>query len=388
MTDGRSQDMAGWGKSLLGAKAKEVLLLVPGLLITVLIAWLSIWLSEFIGIRLMGLSRSPISSGMVAILIGLIVSNVVALPRLLEPGFGFAVKKVLRLGIILLGIRLSIFDVVRLGRLGIPVVAFCIVSALVFTSVLSRWMRLPRRLGTLIAAGTAICGVSAIVATGPAIDAEEEEVSYAVAVITVFGIVATLAYPYFANLVFAGDPVKVGLFLGTAVHDTSQVTGAALVFAETFSLPRALDVATVTKLVRNVSMVAVIPLLAFHYTRESFREGEVSERRVGFRKLLPLFVMGFLLCAAVRSIGDASVTAGGKALGLLTASAWSQLYRYLQGWAVNLLVVALAGVGLTTNLAALKGLGIKPFVVGFGAAIVVGVVSITSITAVAAFASF
>lgn len=373
---------------MLGVRLRGIPSLVPGLLVSGMIAWLSIWLSDFVGTRLMGLGRSPISAVMVAILVGLTLGNVIALPDLLEPGFVFAVKKVLRVGIILLGIRLSLVDVFRLGGLGIPVVVVCIPAALVFTSLLNERLKLPRRLGTLIAVGTSICGVSAIVATGPAIDAEEEEISYAVAVITVFGIVATLVYPYLANVIFAGDPVKVGFFLGTAVHDTSQVTGAALVFAETFLLPRALDVATVTKLVRNVFMVAVIPLMAFYYNRESVRRGEISERQVRLAELLPLFVIGFLLFAVVRSIGDAGVSAAGSAFGLLSESAWFEFYTFVQRWAVNFLVVALAAVGLNTSFAVLKGLGIKPFAVGLGAALVVGLVSFTAITAVAALAPF
>ena len=104
--------------------------------------------------------------------------------------------------------------------------------------------------------------MSAIVATGPAIDAEDEEVAYAVATITIFGILATFVYPYLAHTTLWRQPVAAGLFLGTAIHDTSQVTGAALIFADVFSLPRGVDVATVTKLVRNVFMAFVIPFMA------------------------------------------------------------------------------------------------------------------------------
>jgi uncharacterized integral membrane protein (TIGR00698 family) len=357
------------------------------MLVAALMAGISIWLSDFIGLTLMGLDKSPVSAGMMAILLGLLVNNLVALPDLLAPGFTFAVKKVLRLGIILLGIRLSIFDVFELGVLGVPLVIVCIASALAFTSLVNRWLGLPQRLGTLIAVGTSICGVSAIVATGPAIDAEEEEVTYAVAVITVFGMIATLLYPYLAHGLFAGDPTRAGLFLGTAVHDTSQVTGAALVFAETFSLPRALDVATVTKLVRNVFMAVVIPLMTLAYTRQSARK-ETEETEIRVVNLLPLFVLGFLLMAGARSLGDAGVNGGGAAFGVLDSRAWSQAYGSVKQWAVRFLVVALAGVGLNTSLDVLKGLGIAPFLVGLGAAVAVGVVSFGAITVTSAYFVF
>jgi len=375
-----TRKISGLEQNLLGVKIDQVPLLLPGLLAAALLAWLSIWLSKYVGVIVMGFQKTPISAVTTAILLGLIIGNVISLPAWLKPGFKFAVKKVLRLGIIMLGVRLSIFDVFKLGALGVPIVLLCILSALLLTTRLTRWLRLPERLGTLIAVGTSICGVSAIVATGPAIDAKDEEVAYAVSVITVFGIIATLVYPYAANAIFAGDPVKAGLFLGTAIHDTSQVTGAALVFSDVFSLPRGLDVATVTKLVRNTFMAAVIPLMALHYTRKVAGQGESAGKKTGFAKFLPLFVVGFLICAAFRSLGDAGINTGGKAFGVWEGAAWKGIYGFIKQWAVNLLVLALAGVGLSTSFRVLKGLGIKPFVVGLAAAFTVGVVSSVAIS--------
>jgi uncharacterized integral membrane protein (TIGR00698 family) len=372
-------------KNWLGVTVSEIPSLLPGLLVAALLAWLSIWLSKYIGVNLMGFEKTPISAVTMAILLGLIISNVIPLPASLKPGLTFAVKKVLRLGIILLGIRLSIFDVFKLGALGVPIVLLCILGALFFTTRLNKWLKLPERLGTLIAVGTSICGVSAIVATGPAIDAKDEEVAYAVAVITIFGIIATLVYPYTVYAIFAGDPVKAGLFLGTSIHDTSQVTGAALVFADVFSLPRALDVATVTKLVRNVFMATVIPFMAFYYARKMVGQGEFAGKKTNIGKLLPLFIVGFLVCAVLRSIGDAGVNAGGNAFGLWGSGAWKGIYGFIKHWAVNFLVVALAGVGLNTSFRTLKGLGIKPFLVGLGAALMVGVVSFVAISLLGTF---
>ena len=365
--------------NLFGVKVGQVPSLLPGVLAAALLAWLSIWLSEFVGVSLMGFEKTPISAVMVAIVLGLIIGNLIRLPAALKPGFTFSVKKVLLLGIILLGIRLSIFDVVQLSALGVPVVILCIVSALFFTTRLNKWLSLPDRLGTLIAVGTAICGVTAIVAAAPAIDAEDEEVAYAVAVITIFGILATLVYPYAAHLVFAGDAVKAGLFMGTAIHDTSQVTGAALVYADVFSAPHAMDVATVTKLVRNVFMAAVIPLMALYYARKMQGHGEFAGKKTKVTKLLPLFIVGFVAMAAVRSIGDAGVNAGGQAFGLWDAAAWTSILEFIKTWAVNFLVVALAGVGLSTSFRIIQGLGVKPFIVGMGAALMVGVVSFITI---------
>lgn len=382
-----ARKMNGLEKTLLGVTIEQTPRLIPGLLLSILLAWLSLWLSKYIGVNLMGFTKTPISAVMMAILLGLIIGNTVSLPVSLKPGLTFAVRRVLRLGIVLLGIRLSVFDVLRLGTLGVPIVLVCILGALFFATRLNKWLKLPKRLGTLIAVGTSICGVSAIVAAGPAIDAEDEEVAYAVAVITIFGIVATLVYPYTANVIFAGDAIKAGLFLGTSIHDTSQVTGAAMAFADVFSLPRALDVATVTKLVRNVFMAFVIPFMAF-YARKMTGQTEFAGKGANIRKLLPLFIIGFLACAALRSVGDAGINAGGDAFGLWDSVAWTTIYGSVKSWAVNLLVVALAGVGLSTRLSILKGLGIKPFIVGLGAALTVGVVSFIAISLLGTFVMF
>jgi len=380
--------MTAWERNLLGVTLDEVPSLLPGLLVAALLAALSIWLSEFFGVTLLGFDKTPISPVMLAILLGLIFGALVPVPQALKPGFNFAVKKVLRLGIIMLGMRLTVFDIFKLGVFGVPIVVFCILGALFFTTRINKWVNLPERLGTLIAVGTSICGVSAIVATGPAIDAEEEEVAYAVAVITVFGLLATLVYPYVANVIFAGEALKVGLFLGTSVHDTSQVVASAKVYADMFGAPLALDVATVTKLVRNVFMVAVIPLMALYCARKTAVQRESADKRISVLKLLPLFIVGFLAMAAIRSIGDAGVNAGGNAFELWDAAAWTGMVGFIQTWGGNLLVVALAGVGLSTDFRAFRGLGIKPFIVGLGAALVVGVVSFLAITLMGSLVTF
>jgi len=380
-----TRKMSALEKAFLGVTINQVPSLLPGLLVAILLAWLSIWLSDWIGETLLGFNKTPVSAVMLAILLGLIISAVMPMPRLLRPGLSFAVKKVLRLGIILLGIRLTIFDVFRLGVYGVPIVLFCIVGALFVTTRLNNWLKLPDRLGALIAVGTSICGVSAIVATGPAIDAEDKEVAYAVAVITIFGLAATMVYPYLAHAIFGGETLNAGLFLGTSVHDTSQVVGAAAVYADVFLAPRALDVATVTKLVRNVFMVIVIPLMTFYYSRRAQKQGEFTRTGTDILRLLPLFVVGFLALAAIRSIGDAGINAGGAALGLWDSETWQGIVGSIKTWAETLMVVALAGVGLSTNFRAFKGLGTKPFLVGLAAALVVGIVSYIAIHLLGSF---
>lgn len=362
-----------------GARLRRLPGLVPGLVLASMIALAGYHLADLLGTRLLGFARSPLSPVMVSLLMGLVFGNLLPGWAALKPGVEFAVKKLLRLGIILLGMGLSILELFRLGLQGLPIVAVCIVAAVLLTAGLSRLLRLSGRLGSLIAVGTSICGVSAIVAIAPAIEAREEEVTYAIAVITVFGLVATVLYPYLAHRLFAGDAVEAGLFLGTSVHDTSQVTGAALVYADLYSRPEALSVATVTKLVRNVLMAAVIPLLAWLHHRRSAAAEHGGQGRPRASRVFPLFILGFVVLAAFRSLGDWSVRLVGRPYAVLTEPAWAALITLLRTWSVRLIVVALAGVGLSTRIATIRGLGWKPFLVGLGAAGSVGGVSIALI---------
>ena len=365
-------------ENFLGLHFNQTHKLIPGLIAVGVLTWLSIWLSEFIGVTLMGFDKSPVSPVMLAIILGLTVSTLLPLPTVLNPGLKFSVKKVLRLGIILLGIRLTIFDVFKLGAFGVPIVFFCILGALLFTTWINKKLDLPERLGTLIAVGTSICGVTAIVATSPAIDADEDEAAYAVATITIFGLFATIVYPYLANILFGGDAIKAGLFLGTSVHETAQVVGAGKIYADIFAQSLALDVATIAKLVRNVFMAGVIPIMAFYYTKKS--QGDSAAKQTSILKLLPMFILGFLLMAVLRSLGDSGVQAGGQAFGLWENQVWLEVIGTIKHWAEIFLVVALAGVGLNTKLSSLKRLGIKPFIVGLCASLSVGVISYIAIT--------
>ena len=377
-----------WERNLFGMTISELPGLLPGLVVVVALAWSSIGLSKYLGVNLLGFEKSPISPVMLALLLGLIIGAIVSIPTTFTPGIRFSVKKILRFGIILLGIRLTIFDVFKLGAMGVPIVMICILGALFITTTISKRLQLPERLGTLIAVGTSICGVSAILATGPAIDADEKESAYAVAVITVFGLLATLFYPYIVNAVFAGDAVRAGLFLGTSVHDTSQVVGSASVYADVFGQSLALDVATVTKLVRNVFMALVIPFMAFYYGRRTSAQASGQSKKTNILKLFPLFILGFLTFAALRSIGDASINLGNSAFGLWTENSWTSLISTVKTWAGNFLVVALAGVGLSTNFQSFKGLGFKPFFVGLVSALAVGGVSFIAITLLGSYVSF
>lgn len=348
---------------------------LPGLTAALVVMLAGFSLADVLGQAMLaarGLSgASPVSGVPVAIVLGLLLRNLLPLPAALGPGLRLCTSTVLRLGIVLVGIKLSVVEMARLGAAGVPVVLTAIVTGLVFVTWFNRKLQLPPRLGTLIAAGTSICGVTAIVSTAPAIEADEREVAYAVANVVAFGLVGMLVYPYLAHALLPGS-AAIGLFLGTAVHDTSQVVGAALTYRQIYADDAVLRVATVTKLTRNLFLAGVIPLLTWMHARE--RRGTGPAPATNWRALVPTFVLGFVAMALLRSLGDSMLGGSGKALGLWDRAAWSGLTSLI-GDTVGarwLLGTAMAAVGLNTSFAVFRGVGLKPFAVGMAGALVVG----------------
>jgi uncharacterized integral membrane protein (TIGR00698 family) len=320
----------------------------------------------------LGLQKGSISGIMMAILLGILVSNVFRLPEAFRTGIRFSVVHVLRLGIVLLGIRLSIVEAGAIGLKALPVVVGTVVAAIAIVTYVSRRVGLTDRLGTLISVGTSICGATAILALSPTIGAKEDETSYAVACITLFGVAAMLVYPFGAHWLFGGDPFAAGMFLGTAVHDTAQVAGAGLVYQEAFGDAQALDVATVTKLVRNLSMLAVIPVMAVLYHRRSAQGGSAPR----WYTMIPLFIIGFAAMSLLRTVGDL----GDRAFGVFEPQQWKAIVGFTKQAATYCLAVAMAAVGLGTSIHGLRRIGLKPLMVGLFSALLVGLVSWTLVT--------
>ena len=248
-----------------------------------------------------------------------------------------------------------------------------IATGLIFVTWFNKKLGLPPRLGTLIAAGTSICGVTAIVSVAPAIEADEREVAYAVANVVAFGLFGMLFYPYLAHSVL-GSSETIGLFLGTAIHDTSQVVGAALTYKQVYADDVVLRVATVTKLTRNIFLAGVIPLLTWMHLRASHAAGGGVKKPIKWTALIPGFVIGFVAMAVVRSVGDATLGSSGAAYGIWNTASWASLTKQLGDyWASQILLgTAMAAVGLNTNFAVFKGVGMKPFAVGLAGALAVG----------------
>ena len=345
-----------------------------GLALAVFIAVVAILSADWLGEFLFGLSKSPVSPILLAILIGIAIANSFRLPERVRPGLQLCSTTILQIGIMLLGIRLSLLSAGKFTLIALPFVVLVIALALFLVSKLSRRLGLSRQLGGLIAIGTSICGATAIVATAPLIRAKETEVSYAVGCITLFGVAAMLLYPMLAHAAFPESPALAGLFLGTSIHETAQVAGAGLMYQAQFDAPLALDSATVTKLVRNLCMIALIPLVGFLYGAE--RSLGSSLKASEYFRMIPWFVVGFALFSALRTLGDH----GEAAFGLMSQETWSNIVATTRTSAEVCLLLAMAAVGLNTRLIDMKEIGLRPLGLGLFAALIVGLVSFAAIS--------
>lgn len=363
--------------------------IIPGLIIVIIVTVAAYYLNLLLEF-LIPSGKSPVSMILLAIIIGIIIRNVIKLPAILNNGINFAIKKILKLGIIIMGIRLSIFELMRIAGVSIVIVIICISAGLAFTIFIARKINLPPRLGMLIAVGSSICGASAIVALAPGIEAEDEEVTYAIATITIFGIIAMFAYPYLAHLIFDLNTSQAGIFIGTAIHETAQVTGAGIIYDQLWiesntAVPTVADIAVVTKLVRNTFMVIVLPLVVLINNRNKTYGKDNSKKSLNILSVFPMFIIGFIVMALIRTLGDQVFT---RSQLLWNPDSWNILWSSLKNWSGYLLAVAMAGVGLNTDFKKIKRLGSKPFFIGLLAAFFIGAISLLLVITLRSFLSF
>ncbi len=319
-----------------------------------------------------GFLPSIVAEVTVAILLGIVVASVFG-PRIapLTPGLQFASQRVLRLGIILLGARLSLAEIARIGVPSTVVIVVTMAISFAIVLLVARLVRIESRLAILIAVGSAVCGNTAIVATAPVIGARAREVAYAVATITLFGTLAVFLYPTIGRAVGLPQP-SFGLWAGVAVHDTSQVIATSAAYG-----PDALDVATVVKLIRNALMAPLLFLIATGWAARGDASQTASAEgrdpadgpattvppRVGIRRAVPLFVLGFLLLALLRTVGVIDADEA----------------TVLDSIARTLILVALAAVGMSIHVGELRETSWRPLAVGFSVALLVGLGSLAAI---------
>jgi uncharacterized integral membrane protein (TIGR00698 family) len=283
-----------------------------------------------------------LSPMILSIIVGIFFHNVVGTPILARAGVVFSLRRILRLAIILLGLQLTAQEVIDVGATGIAIIVLTLVGSFLFTTWLGRLIGVDRKLTELIAAGTSICGASAVIATNTVTEAHDEDVAYAVACVTVFGSIAMFAYPLLPAI-FRLDPHAFGLWAGASIHEIAQVVAAAFQDGA-----RAGEFATIAKLSRVMMLAPTVIALGLLTARRSRRLGQVHR---GANAPLPWFVLGFIALAGVNSIVTIPPEARSVVVLLTTF----------------LMSMALAAMGLETDIAKLKAKGFKPFALGLAA---------------------
>ena len=347
---------------------------VPGVLVAILLAILAKSLSDSIAQGAIGLPKIPLSPVLYAVLIGMLWRNTLGVPAWTNDGLNWAMHRLLRTGIALVGLRLTLAGASAIALTALPVALGCLATALVAGIVISRLLSVPRRLGVLLAIGTAVCGCTAVVAMSPVIRAKHAETAFAVTCVVLFGCVAMLLYPWLAGHFFAHSPVHAGVFLGTAIHDTSQVIGSALIYSQQANAPDALSAASVAKLLRNLSIIVLIPAAAWLMRREEAREVEHdppvdgAPLRAPKSSAVPFFVFAFILFVVVRTVGD----------GLFhpDAPVWHAVVNAGQTASELFLVCGMTAVGLSVSFNDMWRIGWRPLAAGFLVATLVGLCSL------------
>lgn len=301
--------------------------------------------------------RAMFEPVMISIVLGLILGNAWALPQWFQPGVKFSVKKLLPLGIILLGARLNFSEIMKLGFVGIALSCFEIILALVLMLFLTRWLKLSGKLGTLLGIGTAICGGTAIVAAAPVIEAEESDVVFGVATVTLLGLIGMFILPVLAHALALGSKAF-GIWAGLAIHQLPQVVAAGFAYSQSAG-----ETATIVKLARICMLAPVVFVAGLIYARGKAKKHQAvgMHGRVNYFSMFPKFVLGFLALALLRSLGwlpDFTVhfpAATGQTDPAFSLPALAQL------GSTFFIVMSMAGVGLETRFAAMKQTGWRPF---------------------------
>ncbi|WP_239138113.1 YeiH family protein [Actinoplanes regularis] len=273
-------------------------------------------------------------------------------PDLLRPGVDLAKGPILQLSVVLLGAQLSLGEVLSVGAGSLPVMLGTLGVCLLLAWPVGRWLGVPGDLRTLIAVGTGVCGASAIAATTPALRAKSNDVAYAISTIFLFNVVAVLVFPPLGHALGLSMHAF-GLFAGTAVNDTSSVVAAAGAYGDD-----AVRYAVVVKLARALMIIPIVLVLTV-LTRRREGLGESSKVRLA-ASLVPWFLVGFLAVAALNTTG------------LIPGAAQVALHHV----ALLFVAIALAGVGLSTDTAAVRRAGARPLLLGL---ILWGAVSLTSL---------
>ena len=300
----------------------------------------------------------PIIGGpVIAILAGMIITLFFREKGNFAPGIKFKSKKVLQWAVILLGFGLNLNVILETGKQSLPIIVCTIATSLIIAYILHKAMHIPSNISTLVGVGSSICGGSAIAATAPVIDADDEEVAQAISIIFFFNVLAAVIFPAFGSAIgfdtTSGEAF--GVFAGTAVNDTSSVTACASTWDSMWKLGSStLDKAVTVKLTRTLAIIPITLGLAFLRTRKerpADHGDSASGSKVSLKQIFPFFILYFIAASVITTV---SISAGISA----------EFFTPFKELSKFFIIMAMAAIGLNTDLVKLVKTGGKPLLMG------------------------
>ncbi len=289
----------------------------------------------------------PVIGGPVfSILIGMLVTMLLKDKAKLNPGISFTSKKILQYAVVLLGFGMNLSVIAATGLQSLPIILSTISTSLIIAFVLFKTMKIPSKISILIGVGSSICGGSAIAATAPVIDANDEEIAQSISVIFLFNIIAVLIFPTLGNMLGLTN-YGFGLFAGTAVNDTSSVTAAATAW-DAIHHSNTLDIATVVKLTRTLAIIPITLVLALYRAKKEKNSGGA---KVNMKQIFPFFILSFVLASVITTV-------------CTSLGVHNDVFSPLKTLSKFFIVMAMAAIGLNTNVVKLVKSGGKPIFVG------------------------
>jgi uncharacterized integral membrane protein (TIGR00698 family) len=321
----------------------KTLKLIPGILLAVAVALVACWIESLLPIHLIG-------SAVIAMFIGMVLNHFLKQTTLFATGLKFTSKKVLKFAIILLGLSLNITTILYVGKMSLVVMCFTLLTCFGGGYFIGKALGLNWKLSNLISAGTGICGGSAIAAIAPTIDADDNDVAYAMSATFLFDMAMIVLFPIMGKALGMSDQAF-GIWAGTAVNDTSSVVATGYAFSEAAG-----DFATMVKLTRTLSIIPTVITFALIQLRLKRKEALANQQNggdlkanVSIAKIFPWFILGFLALSIIASVFPIPAT---------VVSQTKSTSKFL-------MVCALSAIGLNTSFSSMKKAGIRPMIHGF-----------------------
>lgn len=339
-----------------------------GIIICAAIAFISSVLAEIsIGSFSLEVIGAPVFSILIGMLITLILPKFASSERT-KDGIKFTSKKILQWAVVILGFSLNLGTIANVGSKSLPVIISTISVSLLTAFVMMKALKVDPKVSTLIGVGSSICGGSAIAATAPVIDADDEEVAQSISVIFLFNVLAALIFPAFGHAVGLGSE-GFAIFAGTAVNDTSSVTACASTGESIYGTEGILSAAVTVKLTRTLAIIPITLTLALLRTKKAGADGEKSGS-FSFAKIFPWFILYFIAASIVTTV-----------VGLMPASGFTELYSSsfvpIMKWLAKFFIaMAMCAIGLNTNIVKLIKNGGKPILMGLVCWIMITLVSL------------